>query len=217
VVERLRRIIEENGLSAGDRLPTEAQLIAELGVSRTVLREAIGRLETIGLIDVRHGQGMFVGARDGLASCAQLARSAMAITHQDQRHFADLRCALEYHAVREAARQAKPEHLAELQALLHKIACEDQTFDQAMEVDFTFHRKLFEMAGNPLTLNLIAMLQEFVLASMKKVSQRPRDHKGAYRVHRPIFEAVRQGDPDAAETAMRKHMAYYTARMAELE
>jgi GntR family transcriptional repressor for pyruvate dehydrogenase complex len=217
VVERLRKVIDQKGMAGGERLPTEAQLIAQLGVSRTVLREAVGRLEAIGMIDVRHGQGMFVGDRDGLTSCAQLARSAMSITNHDHKHFADLRCAIEYHAVRQAAERADPAQIAELETLFRKIACEDQTFDEAMRVDFAFHRKLVEIAGNPLTLDMFTMLQEFVLAGMKQVSQKPRDFKGAYRIHRPIFEAVRAGDPDAAEAAMRKHMDYYNERMAELE
>src|SRR5262245_55546490 len=205
VVDRLRKIVEEEGLSAGDRLPTEAQLISKLLVSRTVLREAVGRLETLGLIDVRHGQGMFVGARNGLESCVRLARSAMAISNRDLKQFADLRCAIEYHAVRQAADLANPEQIAELEAMVEEIACEQQTFEQAMSVDFAFHRRLVEVAGNPLTLDLFCMLQEFILAGMQKVSIRPRDYQGAYRVHRPIFEAIRAADPDAAEVAMRKH------------
>ena len=64
VVERLREFVEQEKLKSGDRLPTEAELLEQLGVSRTVLREAIGRLETIGLVAVRHGQGMFVGVWD---------------------------------------------------------------------------------------------------------------------------------------------------------
>lgn len=216
VVGRLRQVIEDEGLSAGDRLPTETQLIAKLGVSRTVLREAVGRLETIGLVAVRHGQGMFVGDRDGLLSCALLARSVMAISDRELKHFADLRCAIEYHAVREAAARATPEQIAALKISVEKIA-KDQAFDEAMRVDFAFHRQLVEMAGNPLTLDLFTVLQEFVLVGMKKVSQQPRNHRAAYEVHRPIFEAVRKNDPDAAERAMRAHMAHYVIRMEKLE
>jgi DNA-binding FadR family transcriptional regulator len=61
VVEKLRALIEDRGLSPGERFPTEGQLVRELGVSRNTLREAIGRLEAVGVICVRHGLGMFVG------------------------------------------------------------------------------------------------------------------------------------------------------------
>jgi GntR family transcriptional repressor for pyruvate dehydrogenase complex len=217
VIDRLRSIIAEENLAVGDRLPTESQLIARLGVSRTVLREAVGRLETIGLITVRHGQGMFVGSRDGLASCAQLACSAMSLSNTDLKHLADLRCAMEYHAVRQAALKATPEQIAKLEEFLGGIAREDQSWEDALAVDFAFHRKLVEAAGNPLSLNLFAMLQEFILAGMDKISVRPRDHRGMHRVHKPILDAVKMKDPDAAEAAMRHHMDYYVTRIAELD
>lgn len=216
VVDRLRALIEDDNLSAGDRLPTEAQLMGKLEVSRTVLREAVGKLEMLGLISVRHGQGMFVGDRDGLAQCAQLARSALTISDRDPKHFGDLRCAIEFHAVRRAAERATPEQIAELEVLLDGISRDDQTFEQALVVDFAFHRKLVEIAGNPLSLSLFTVLQQFVLIAMKKISKKPRDHRAMDEVHRPIFEGVRRHDPDAAEAAMRKHMDYWTERLAEL-
>jgi GntR family transcriptional repressor for pyruvate dehydrogenase complex len=216
VVNRLRALIKDDNLSAGDRLPTEAQLTAKLEVSRTALREAIGRLETLGLISVRHGQGMFVGDRDGLAQCAQLARSALTISDRDPKHFGDLRRAIEYHAVRQAAERATPEQIAELEKLVTGIA-RQQSFDQAMAVDFAFHRKLVEVAGNPLSLSLFTVLQEFVLAGMTKTSKQPRDHQAMYELHRPIFEGVRRHDPNAAEAAMRKHMEFWTEQMSKLD
>src|SRR5688572_9133935 len=80
VVEKLRLLIEERGLSPGDRFPTEGQLVRELGVSRNALREAIRRLETVGLISIRRGLGMFIGEPEGLSACTKLFRSAMAIS-----------------------------------------------------------------------------------------------------------------------------------------
>lgn len=74
VVDRLRNYIEVKKLSAGERLPTESVLLDQLQVSRSVLREAVGRLETIGLVSVRCGQGMFVGDPDTLSSCINLVR-----------------------------------------------------------------------------------------------------------------------------------------------
>src|SRR5262249_1007028 len=61
VVERIRAVIEQGHLKAGDRLPTEAELSAQLGVSRTVVREAVSQLESVGLLSVQRGRGTFVG------------------------------------------------------------------------------------------------------------------------------------------------------------
>ena len=118
VVERLRQFVEEKKLQSGDRLPTEAELLKQFGVSRTVLREAVGRLETIGLVAVRHGQGMFVGDPDTLAGCLSLLRSAMAISPRDLTQFAEFRTALECHTARRSAELASPEDVAQLEAAL---------------------------------------------------------------------------------------------------
>ena len=75
VVTLLRDVIETKGLDPGDRLPTEAELVKSLEVSRPVLREAISQLESLGLVRVRRGLGMFVGDRDSLAGCLKLART----------------------------------------------------------------------------------------------------------------------------------------------
>ena len=80
VVTLLQEVIEAKSLQPGDRLPTEAELVASLEVSRPVLREAISQLETLGLVQVKRGLGMFVGDRDSLAGCLKLVRTAMAVT-----------------------------------------------------------------------------------------------------------------------------------------
>ncbi len=74
VVERVQDLIQREKLQAGDRLPGEMELIRQLDVSRPVLREAIGRMESLGLIAVQRGRGTFVADRSGLAGCARLAR-----------------------------------------------------------------------------------------------------------------------------------------------
>ena len=74
-----------------------------MGVSRTVLREAISRLEAIGLLTVRRGRGMFIGDRHSLANCVRLVRSAMAITPGDLVQFTEFRRAVECYAAQRAA------------------------------------------------------------------------------------------------------------------
>ena len=84
----------------------KAELVASLEVSRPVLREAISQLESLGLVKVRRGLGMFVGDRDSLAGCLKLVRTALAITPRDLGQFAELRSALEHHSARRAAEKA---------------------------------------------------------------------------------------------------------------
>lgn len=206
VVTLLREVVEKQGLGPGDRLPTEAELVASLEVSRPVLREAISQLETLGLVRVKRGLGMFVGDRNSLAGCLKLVRTAMAVTPRDLTQFADLRSALEMHGSRRAAELATADDVADLEGLCHEMDRPDLPYERAIGIDFAFHRKLIEVAGNELTLNVITVLQEFIVEGMLQTTPRPRDRSVSRRLHRAILEAVRQGDPDAAEAAMREHM-----------
>jgi GntR family transcriptional repressor for pyruvate dehydrogenase complex len=214
VVTLLREVIETRGLAPGDRLPTEAELVESLQVSRPVLREAIGRLQTLGLVRVKRGLGMFVGDRNSLAGCLQLVRTALAVTPRDLTHLGDLRSALEHHAARRAAELATEDAAAELRALCDEMDRQDLPYEEAIGVDFAFHRKLVEITGNELMLNVMSVLQEFIVEAMVKTTPRPRDRSVSRRLHRAIAEAVGRGDPDAAERAMREHMEVTVHRLA---
>ena len=214
VVERLRTLIDEGRLAAGERLPTEAQLVEQLGVSRNALREAIRRLETVGLISVRHGQGMFIGDRESLSGCTELFRSAMAMSGQDLTDLAELRCVIEIHAARRAAEVASPEQVAELREALDRLGSDTQSHEEAIRTDFEFHRKLVETAGNRLMFILMTIPEELLLSSMLLATEKPRAFRWNLALHRPIWDAVRDGDPDAAEKAMREHMRVFCSRIA---
>lgn len=213
VVTLLREVIESQGLARGDRLPTEAELVESLEVSRPVLREAISQLETLGLVQVRRGLGMFVGDRDSLAGCLKLVRTAMAVTPRDLTQFTELRSALECHAARQAAEMATDVDVAELEALCDEMDRSDPAYEKAIGIDFAFHRKLIEITGNELMLNVMTVLQQFVVEAMLQTTPRPRDRSVSRRLHRAILDGVRRGDGPAAEGAMREHMEVTRARL----
>jgi GntR family transcriptional repressor for pyruvate dehydrogenase complex len=213
VVTLLREVIESQGLGPGDRLPTEAELVESLEVSRPVLREAVSQLETLGLVQVRRGLGMFVGDRDSLAGCLKLVRTAMAVTPRDLTQFTELRKALECHGARRAAEMARDPDVAELEALCDEMDRRDLTYEKAIGIDFAFHRKLIEITGNELMLNVMTVLQQFVVEAMLQTTPRPRDRTVSRRLHRAILDGVRKGEAEAAERAMREHMEVTRTRL----
>jgi GntR family transcriptional repressor for pyruvate dehydrogenase complex len=213
VVTRLREAIERRGLRPGDRLPTEAELVTSLEVSRPVLREAISQLEILGLVQVRRGRGMFVGDRDSLAGCLKLVRSAIAVTPRDLTRLSELRGALEHHAARRAAELAREEDVVALEELCDAMDRPDLPYEEAIAIDFAFHRKLMEIGGNELMVNVMSVLQEFIVEAMLQTTPRPRDRAVSRRLHRAIVDAVGRADPDAAEAAMREHMRVTSERL----
>lgn len=206
VVERIHDAIVKGGLAAGDRLPSEFELSSSLQVSRTVLREAIRRLEAVGLLEVRRGSGMYVGDRAGLSNCMQLVRTAMRIAPREMLLFAEFRAALEIYCARRAAELATPEDLLELTALCEQMDSPDLDEGEAMRIDFEFHRKLTATAGNELMDSVMDVVREFVVEGMERTTPHPRDTRLSRRRHRDILAAIESGDAEAAEKAMRIHM-----------
>ena len=205
VVERIRGVIAEH-FGPGQRLPTEAEWGEQLQVSRTVIREAVGRLEAMGLVTVRGSRGMFVGDTGSLLNCVRLVRSAMTISPRELLRFTEFRRAIECDSVRQAAERAGPKDLAELDELCEEIRRPDLSDAEAFALDFRFHRKIMELTGNELTCNVMDVVQEFVLASIRECGYRRRDPEVTYRGHRAVVDAIRRKDPDAAEKAMREHL-----------
>ncbi len=214
VVDRVRELIDREQLIAGDRLPGEMRLVEQLQVSRPVLREALGRLETIGLIRIRRGDGIFVGDRENLSGCAKMIRSAMAISPRDLLKYAEVRWGIECYSARIAAERATAEDLAELERLLDEMDNPSTGYDEAVQLDIAFHRKLLDITGNEVMQNLMEVILEFVIAGMVQTTPRPRDRNWSRPLHRAIFDAVRSADPDGAESAMRLHMDAVLQRLS---
>jgi DNA-binding FadR family transcriptional regulator len=214
VVERIAGVIKEQNLSAGERLPGELELVEKLQVSRPVLREALARLQSMGLVDIQRGRGTFVGSRTSLANCVRLLRSAVTISPQELRTYAELRTAIEVQAARQAAELATDDDVAELSVLLKQLDDDDLPYPEALEVDFRFHRKLIDIAGNPLMQNMMEVIYEFVLTQMVRTTPSQRENALGRKLHRAVLRAVEQHDPDAAAEAMQQHMQTVLDRLA---
>ncbi len=213
IVDRLRGLIDKENLQAGDRLPGEMELVRQLQVSRPVLREALGRLETLGLIQIQRGRGIFVADRDSLAGCARLLRSAMTISPRDLLKYAEVRWGIECYAARRAAELATPEDIAVLEQLLEQLDQPSRDYMDAIRLDLQFHRKLIDITGNEVMQNLMEVIHEFVLAGMVHTTPKPRDRSWSRPLHKAILDAVRSADGDAADAAMRAHMEAVVHRL----
>jgi GntR family transcriptional repressor for pyruvate dehydrogenase complex len=212
VADRIRDIVEKGELGPGSRLPSETDLADQFQISRNVLREAIKRLESIGLLNVRRGLGTFVGDGETLDTTTKLVRSAIAISPRDVSKVAEFRRAIECDAVRIATLNATAEDIDELQRIYDDFKAQKDPV-AVMEADLKFHLKLLAMAGNALMLNVINVIQVFIYAGM--VQTRPvEDHVPASEdQHLNVLKAIRKRDPEQAERAMRAHTDLVIARL----
>ena len=215
VVERIRDVITEQKIAAGERLPGELELVEQLQVSRPVLREALARLQGLGLIEIQRGNGTFVASRDRLANCVQLLRTAVTLAPRELLSYAELRAAVEVQAVRQAAERSMDEDVAELKRMLKELNSVDRPYEELLEIDFRFHRRILQAAGNELMQNLMEVIYEFVVTQMAQTTPSPRENKLGRRLHREIVTAIADHDPDAAERAMREHMEAVLSRLKQ--
>src|SRR2546426_7435601 len=191
VVDQVQRLIADGHLGAGDRLPRESDLVEKLAVSRTVLREALGRLEATGLVTIQRGRGMFVADPGGVTTCAKFIRNALILSTKDLEQFVEFRRIIECQAARRAAERARPEDIAELEGLCDLMNRKDLEYLESVRIDFQFHLKIVDLGGNPLLRAAMEVIAEFIMAAMLKTTPKPRDHDFSRAFHMKPVDAIR--------------------------
>lgn len=215
VVENLRQWIDSGGLKRGDRLPSEPELVAQLGVSRTVLREAIIRLQTVGLVTVKRGMGTYVANQSDFTACVGLMRTLMDLSPDELIRFIEVRDAIESHAARMAANLATEKDVAELESLCTELENSHDDLDQAMQIDLRFHLRIIDITGNELMRGILTVLREFIFEGIFRTTPVPFPQMISRRCHMAIVNALRNHDADAAEAAIHDHMHLLTRRLQE--
>ncbi|WP_242477805.1 FadR/GntR family transcriptional regulator [Rubrivivax gelatinosus] len=210
VVEALVDRIRSGRIPTGDRLPTESALVAEFGVSRTVVREAISKLQAGSLVETRHGIGSFVRAAG--EGAAYQVRPDQLETLQDVIAVLELRIAVETEAAGLAALRRDDENISVMRKTIADFEAAVEEGGDAVGADFAFHRELARATRNPHFENLFAALGTGAIPRARLPGTVPDAEQQAYlrRVnveHTSIVDAIAAGDADAARAAMRTHLA----------
>ena len=211
LVESLRTRIVGGDIAPGEKLPSEPRLAAEHQVSRTVVREAIARLNLEGLVHTRRGSGSYAltPPADGADGDPPLARSL-----DDRLALVEYRLALEAEAAALAATRRTPAQLAALADRLDALASSDGHPATAMQHDFAFHRLVAEAAANRFLLEALDRLGPQMIAMPRgRLDRHEGDQPDADRFaavvqeHQAVLAALESQDPLAAAAAMRVHLA----------
>lgn len=220
LVDALGGRIRDGSLGAGEKLPTEAAIMEEFGVSRTVVREAISRLQAAGLVETRHGVGTFaVGLGEGSAfriSPEQLG------TLQDVIAVLELRIAVETESAALAAMRRTPENLESLRGALKAFIAAVEEGRDAVGPDFQFHLEIARATQNHHFVDLMGTLGGMMIPRARLEPPGPlTPERQAYlrRVnteHESVVEAISRQDPEAARAAMRTHLANSRERRRRL-
>jgi GntR family transcriptional repressor for pyruvate dehydrogenase complex len=211
LVDSLGDRIRDGRLASGDKLPTEAEIMGQFGVSRTVVREALSKLQASGLVQTRHGIGTFViGFADG--ATFRIAPEQVA-TLRDVIAVLELRIGVETEAASLAAQRRTAGNLVQMRAALDTLAAAIEQGRDTVSPDFQFHLEIARATQNPHFAELMGSLGTMIIprARLNAVgSPQPLEPAYLQRVnseHESIFEAIAAQDPDAARAAMRTHLA----------
>jgi GntR family transcriptional repressor for pyruvate dehydrogenase complex len=207
-VERLVALLMDRDLKPGDALPSETDLARAFGVSKPVVREAMHRLVSMGVLEIRQGKPASVRAI-GSEPLAMFFRFAMKASRQGLREAVELRRTLETEIAVLAARNINDRQLNELGTCLAEMAKASEDSDRWVAADVSFHMLLAEASGNTLIAFLIEALRSTMEETIRVMhAQRSlRDQGATFQRHKAIHDAVANGDATAARAAMQAHFA----------
>lgn len=206
-LQGLRSLIADAFLVPGDRLPSEAELGARLGVSRSSIREAIRTLQALGVVETRHGSGTYVSELRAADSIGKLSLTVGLLPLESMLELYELRRVLESHAAALAAARIDDVSAGELANLIDEIE-HTPSSGQWGELDHRFHMRIAALAGNSALTALIEVFRDraraytmfttAVAAEIKRVSDLG---------HRAILTAMVRRDPIESAGAAAAHVA----------
>jgi DNA-binding FadR family transcriptional regulator len=203
VRRRLVELVETGELAVGDKLPPESDLAQAFGVSRPVVREALGALRAVGILRSRAGYGSVVASRrpDGLL-----------LGRHNYQELYEVRCNLEIAAAADAARRRTADQLDVLARLVGEL---EATADVPtwVDLDTAFHVAVAAATGNSVLVRLVENLRDLMTEHSLAAARLPGRREQANREHRAIYEAVAARTAPDARRAMRRHLQNVERRL----
>lgn len=205
IVRQLKAMIAEGRLKSGDRLPPERDLAEKFLVSRTSVREALRALESVGLIEIRPGEGTFVREASVEALVAPLALILLSQREMIGELF-EARRLLEPAIAGLAASRAAADEIVEMERILDEQARAIAAGKTGLAQDAAFHAAIGTAAHNRAITRVVHAVMDLLAQSREEAIGTPGRPTRSHEDHRRILDAIRRRDPDAASSAMLDHI-----------
>lgn len=217
VVGAISEMISNGSIKPGEKLPTESEIMLTQGVSRTVVREAISRLQAAGLVETRHGIGTFVLEAQKAGNIH--IDPATITTMKDLLALLELRISLETETAGLAAARRSDAQLLEIRQALDAFHENLKKGVDTVGPDFRFHFQIANATGNRYFIEILSHLGAGVIPRKRlNTAELARDPQASYldrvqREHEDIYEAIARRDTEAARAAMRNHLTNSRERL----
>lgn len=213
VADQILKVLRAGTLRQGDRLPTEREMIDQLGVSRTVLREALSALQLAGYLGSRPGYGHYVKmippeTDSGRATSGDSLEAGLSVVEA-----IEARAALDLSVACLAVKNASDKDIAQADALLKEmtLTLEDGEYTRYALISLDFHKVLAASTGNAFLYRTVASLIDIVRKSAWIIARNYDPTKGAYSlvVHREMLEGIRERNIQKVVDAVWAHYHEY--------
>jgi len=204
VAKQLEQLILSK-LNPGDKLPGERELAEMLSVSRSSIRDAMRRLQLMGLVEPRQGAGTVVREIDHEALVTPLAN---VIAHKRQLvgELLDFRKMLEPPMAARAAKNASADEVSRMEEILHRQDKKVRNGELAVEEDTEFHYVIAQASGNSVVLKVMDVVMDLLRETRSRSLQSEGRPQKSLAGHKKILSAIKRRDGEGAENAMRQHI-----------
>ena len=214
IAQRIRKLIQVRRYQSGDRLPAITAMARDFEVGAPTVREALKKLETVGIVDIRHGSGVYVGREsDALVITKPVYDGVVS-----KKLLADLieaRIPIETLSARLAAEHATAQHLDEMARLLDEAGRNLENAALLNQVNLAFHRQIAVASGNAVVRQLLDVLTSVFRSEQRLILHIHGTREGDHREHVEIHEALRQRDPAFAARRMQAHLERVRERILQ--
>jgi GntR family transcriptional regulator, transcriptional repressor for pyruvate dehydrogenase complex len=205
LARQIRGTIQSGNYRRGDRLPPIVEMAKRFEVGQPSIREALKKLEAMGVVQIRHGAGVFVTRSEEVLVLASPDYTGT-VTKKLLLDLIHARIPIESQSVADAVRNATDEQLEELRRILAEAGQNLGDDDVLNSVNMEFHSKIAQASGNSVTAQLLNVLHELFTDEQRLIlgifGSREADHKG----HLEILDAIERRDEKLAVERMREHL-----------
>jgi GntR family transcriptional regulator, transcriptional repressor for pyruvate dehydrogenase complex len=203
VEEELFKYFKEKGFNVGDTLPTEAELVEALGVSRSVVREALSRFRMLGVIDVRKRRGMVLTEPDVFSGMQRLLHPHF-VGQDTMKQLFEVRLMLEMGLGEFLYQRITASDFLHLEEIVAKET-KSANKNELIQVDILFHSALYKITGNKMLIELQKMLLPLLLYINDYNSHLKKSIPPGSVTHKDLIKILKEGDADAFRNGMKKH------------
>lgn len=201
VAAQLEQLIRRGEYPVGSKLPPERALAEEFGVGRSTMREALGVLQTVGLLRIEHGVGVFV------ATTKQTPASKLLVVDDyTVPELFEVRAVLEAQAAADAAKRISPPEVAAMESILQRASDDTLSDEQFVLLDAELHRSIVAATKNKLLTHVMEGLEPLFLNYSRQVIVLGGRRDNAHRGHAEVVEAISARRPRDARAAMLRHL-----------